>query len=153
VCCPACQHVSRGSFPAGVEAPVQYGPNLRALAVHLHEYQLVPLARVSELLTDLYACSVSEGTLMRWVEFAAEQLTPVVAHIADWLSAGPLQANGTGCMSTVRAGSRIWPGMPGEVGKRWKTLGSGRAFVDARCAIAGPAMITTNARRVSVARI
>jgi transposase len=35
VCCPACQQVSRGSFPSGVEAPVQYGPNLRALAVYL----------------------------------------------------------------------------------------------------------------------
>ena len=33
VCCPACQQVSRGSFPAGVEAPVQYGPQIRALAV------------------------------------------------------------------------------------------------------------------------
>jgi transposase len=42
VCCPVCQQVSRGSFPAEVEAPVQYGPNLRALAVYLHEYQLVP---------------------------------------------------------------------------------------------------------------
>jgi transposase len=106
VCCPACQHVSRGSFPAGVEAPVQYGPQMRALAVYLHEYQLVPLARVSELLTDLYACSVSEGTLMRWVEFAAEQLTPVVAQIADWLSAGPLQhADETGMRI---AGKRHW---------------------------------------------
>jgi hypothetical protein len=37
VCCPACQQVSRGSFPVGVEAPVQYGPHLRALAVYLHE--------------------------------------------------------------------------------------------------------------------
>jgi hypothetical protein len=62
--------VSQGSEPLGVEAPVQYGPNLRALAVYLHEYQLVPLTRVSELLSDLYACSVSEGTLMAWVKLA-----------------------------------------------------------------------------------
>ena len=59
--CPACQQVSRGSFPVGVVAPVQYGPRVRALAVYLHEYQLVPLARVSELLDDLYGCQVSEG--------------------------------------------------------------------------------------------
>ncbi len=65
VCCPARQQVSRGSFPAGVEAPVQYRPKMRALAVYLHEYQLVPLARVSELLRDLCACEVSEGTLAR----------------------------------------------------------------------------------------
>ena len=98
--------VSRGSFPAGVEAPVQYGPQLRALAVYLHEYQLVPLARVSELLADLCACEVSEGTVLTWVEFAAERLAPVVAQSADWLSASPLQhADETG----VRiAGKRHW---------------------------------------------
>ena len=58
VCCPACQQVSRGRFPAGVEAPVQYGPQLRALGVYLHAYQLVPLGRVSELLADLYGCPI-----------------------------------------------------------------------------------------------
>src|SRR6266700_5785830 len=90
VWCPACQQVSRGSFPVGIEAPVQYGPKVRALAVYLHEYQLVPLARVSELLADLCACEVSEGTVLTWVEFAAERLAPTVAQIADWLSASPL---------------------------------------------------------------
>ena len=91
VCCPACQQLSRGSFPAEVEAPVQYGPNLRAFAVYLHEYQLVPLGRVSELLADLYACQISEGTLLTWCEVAAERLAPTVAQIADWVSAGRFQ--------------------------------------------------------------
>jgi transposase len=91
VWCPRCQQVSRGSFPAEVEAPVQYGPNLRALAVYLHAYQLVPVGRVSELLADLYGCQVSEGTLLAWVERAAERLAPTVARIAEWLSVGRLQ--------------------------------------------------------------
>lgn len=91
VCCPACQQVSRGSFPTGVQAPVQYGPKLRALAVYLHEYQLLPLGRVSELLADCYACQVCEATVLAWVELAAERLAPSVAQIADWLSASRLQ--------------------------------------------------------------
>jgi transposase len=106
VCCSVCQQVSRGSFPAGVEAPVQYGPNLRALSVYLHEYQLVPLARVSELLADLYGCTVSEGTLLTWVQQVAQQLEPTVARIAEWLSAGSLQhADETGMRV---AGKRRW---------------------------------------------
>ena len=89
---------------------MQYGPNIRALAVYLHEYQLVPLARVGELLSGLYGCQVSEGTFVTWVEFAAERLTLTVAQIADWVSAASLQhAMKPGCESlgneTPRRGS------------------------------------------------
>ena len=139
VCCPVCQQVSRGSFPAEVEAPVQYGPNLRALAVSLHEYQLVPLGRVSELLADLYACQLSEGTRLSWCEVAAARLAPTVAQIADRLSAGRFQyADETG----VRIG-----------GRPWRTLASGRAFEGGPCAIGGPATISIGVRRASVERI
>jgi transposase len=91
VCCPRCQQASRGSFPAGVEVPVQYGPNLRALAVYLHQYQLVPLARTCELLCDLCECPILEGTLTAWVELAAQTLEPTIAHIADCISASQVQ--------------------------------------------------------------
>ncbi len=87
VCCPGCQQVSRGSFPAGVEAPVQYGCPGRLSAC----LSVVPLGRVSELLADLYGCQVSEGTLVTWVQVAAERLIPTIAQIADWLSVGRLQ--------------------------------------------------------------
>lgn len=104
VCCPACQQVSRGSFPEGVEAPVQYGPQIRALAVYLHEYQLVPLGRVSELLADLCACEVSEAAVLTWVECAAQRLAPTVAQIADWLSVSRVQhADETG----LRIGGKL----------------------------------------------
>jgi transposase len=91
VWCPRCGQASRGSFPAGVEAPAQYGPNLRALAVYLHQYQLLPQARTCELLCDLCDCQLSEGTLLGWVELAAQTLAPTVERIADCISASRLQ--------------------------------------------------------------
>jgi transposase len=63
VLCPRCQGESRGTFPAEVSAPAQYGPGIRALAVYLHQYPLVPLQRTCEMLSELCGCLVSEGTL------------------------------------------------------------------------------------------
>ncbi len=88
--CPACQHLNTGSFPKGVEAPVQYGPNVHALGVYLQQYQLVPLGRTCEVLSDLYDCQVSEATLLSWVQQASSSLEGSVAQIAEWLRVGRL---------------------------------------------------------------
>jgi transposase len=89
--CPRCQGNSEGSFPLGVEAPVQYGPHKHALAAYLQQYQLVPLARTCELLADLYGCQISEGTLTTWVQQGAQGLAPTFARIADLLKVSRLQ--------------------------------------------------------------
>ena len=61
--CPACNHLNRGAFPHTVQNVVQYGPNLQGLMVYLLDLQLLPSARVRELLADVYGIEVSEGTL------------------------------------------------------------------------------------------
>src|SRR6266567_2866360 len=91
ICCPACHTTSLGSFPASVSAPVQYGPHLQALAVYLHQGQLLPTARTCEALAALCGCQIAEGTLIEWSELAAERLAPTVEHIAELLVASHLQ--------------------------------------------------------------
>jgi transposase len=91
VACPACGQYNVGSFPAGVMAPVQYGPNVQALAVYLHQGQLVPMARTCEVLDEVCGCHLSQGTLLRWVQEASQRLAATVEQIADWLSVGRLQ--------------------------------------------------------------
>src|SRR6266478_7243317 len=59
VCCPTCHTTSLGSFPASVSAPVQYGPHLQALAVYLHQGQLLPTARTCEALAALCGCQIA----------------------------------------------------------------------------------------------
>jgi len=91
ICCPTCHTTSLGSFPASVSAPVQYGPNLQALAVYLHQGQLLPTARTCEALAALCGCQIAEGTLIQWSELAAERLAPTVERIAELIVASPLQ--------------------------------------------------------------
>lgn len=91
ICCPHCHSTSLGSFPTSVSAPVQYGPNLQALAVYLHQGQLLPTARTCEALAALCGCQISEATLLRWSDLAAERLAPTVERIADLLVASGFQ--------------------------------------------------------------
>src|SRR5258708_7134080 len=91
ICCPACQHRSSGSFPPGVDAPAQYGPQVQSLAVYLSQFQLLPLERTCEALNDLYHCHLSEGTLVNWIAEAAKLLEPTIQRIKTLLVAGSFQ--------------------------------------------------------------
>src|SRR5262249_48834359 len=86
-----CQAVTQGTFPGAVCAPAQYGPQVRALAVYLNQYQLLPDARTCETLLDLGGCAISDGTVAHWVQEAAEILAPPVARIADLVATSPVQ--------------------------------------------------------------
>src|SRR5262249_31184035 len=84
----------------------QYGPRLRALSVYLLEQQLIPYARVRELLADLFGTFVSEGTLVRWVQQGAEALRPVEEAIKAALIRAPvLHSDETGVR---RSGKLAW---------------------------------------------
>jgi len=81
VCCPQCQAVAAGQFPVDVTQPTQYGPGVKALAVYLHEYQQIPLARTQEFFTDVLHLPLSEGTLANARETCAVRLQPVETAI------------------------------------------------------------------------
>jgi transposase len=89
--CPACQQMNRGTFPAEVSTPAQYGVHLRALAVYLNQAQFVPAQRTCEALAELCGCALSAGTLARWVQQAAVVLGPTQLQIAESILASPLQ--------------------------------------------------------------
>src|SRR5215470_14256838 len=52
--CPACGATTAAQAPAGVSAPQQYGPRLRAVATYLVEQQFVPYARVREVFAEVF---------------------------------------------------------------------------------------------------
>jgi transposase len=85
--CPHCQHISRGSFPREVNAPVQYGPRIRAWGVYLNQYQIVSVERTCQTLWEGLGCDISEGTLLGWVQDASKKLSSTMERIKQALLA------------------------------------------------------------------
>ncbi len=80
-CCPHCGALNRAAFPPDVNSVVQYGSGVKGLMVYLMEGQLLPSERVCELLSEVFGCEVSEGTLYNARERCYEQLAAVEAHL------------------------------------------------------------------------
>lgn len=80
--CP-CGRLHESEFAPQVCEVAQYGPNVRGLAVHLTQGQLLPFARAGELIKDLYGLDISPATLVQWVREAAQALAPTVQAIVQ----------------------------------------------------------------------
>ena len=104
-CCGDCKAVSRGTFPADVSAPVQYGSGVRGLMVYLMDAQLLPSQRTCEVLSEVFGFEVSEGTLYNARAQCFEQLAPVEQAIKAGIAAADVvHFDETG----LRVNGKLW---------------------------------------------
>jgi transposase len=85
-----CGRETSGAFPAGVLAPAQYGPRIRALAIYLISYQHLPYDRAARLLADWLGAPLSTGTLHTIVKDAGEGLDEFTALVLEQLIHSPV---------------------------------------------------------------
>jgi transposase len=96
-----CGAIHLGAWPQGVNAPTQYGASVKAMAVHLNQYHLVPLARTAALMQDLYGAQLSQASIQSFAQEAALALRPTVAAIAQAVqSCAVVHADETGIRIT-----------------------------------------------------
>jgi transposase len=79
----SCGAVHLGAWPQAVDAPAQYGASVKAMAVHLNQYHLVPLARTASLMQDLYGAHLSQASIQSFAQEAARALGPTVQAIGQ----------------------------------------------------------------------
>jgi transposase len=89
-CCPHCAEEVRATFPAGVSAPVQYGPRFQSLMVYLNQQQLLPYDRLAQLCEDLFGQPLSAGTLAAANERAYEKLASFAQALVNQVSQAPV---------------------------------------------------------------
>jgi transposase len=83
--CPVSGQRVRAEFPAGVVAPVQYGPRFQGLMVYLNQQQFIPSERLTQLCEDLFGQPFSEATLQAANERCAAQLSDFEKVLAELL--------------------------------------------------------------------
>jgi transposase len=87
-------------------SPVQYGPNIKALAVYLNTDFKIPFHKISTLFGDLYGYEFNESTAFNANQQAYQHLEPIESHIKEQLMASKvLHADETGLRC---AGSLQW---------------------------------------------
>jgi transposase len=70
-------------FPAGVTEPAQYGIGVKSTSVYLSQFQLIPQARVQDLLKTQYGLPLAKGSVNNFNIFAARKLRDW--NFEDWL--------------------------------------------------------------------
>ena len=81
--CPKCRRKNTGEFPEGITNTVQYGDKVKAVSVYLNQYQLIPFKRGTELISDMFNISLSQGTMVNFNNNCHEKLEPVEENIKN----------------------------------------------------------------------
>lgn len=86
----ACGTVTCGSAPAGVSAPVQYGPVLSGIGVYLWHGQFLSRGRTCQAMAQLFGVPVSPGAVTAMVARIAGAVGPVLGRVREAIAAAPL---------------------------------------------------------------
>ncbi len=82
-----CGTTTCGAAPAGVTAPVQYGPRITAIVLYLYVGQFLSKKRTATALAELFGTPISQGTVAAMTARAADGLTDFLTRLRDLIAA------------------------------------------------------------------
>ena len=89
--CAVCGTTTRGRFPDGVNAPVQYGIRIQSFVIYLLHHQLLPEDRLAELMADLFGVKLAAATIARMSRTCAERLRGFTEAVRDVVAGAPVK--------------------------------------------------------------
>jgi transposase len=91
--CPHCARAFKAAPPEDMAPGSPFGPNLRALALHLRFSQGIGFDRLQGVLRDVFGVAISQGALVNMVRAAAAAFAAQAARLAERLRASPVLAS------------------------------------------------------------
>lgn len=79
--CPCCGLENRGTFPAHIKAPIQYGKSVKSLIAYLSTYQYISYPRIAQFFSDIFQLPLSEGTVDNALEAMSQKAEPAYKEI------------------------------------------------------------------------
>ena len=73
--CSCCAKRVRSTFPAGINAPAQYGSTIKTWAIYFQHEQLMPEDRLQATFADLWGVPLATATLSRFSQLAYDELS------------------------------------------------------------------------------
>jgi transposase len=64
----SCGQTTIASFPAGVNSPISYGPNIESLVAYMHARQYIPYERAAEYFKDVHNVNISQASINNIIE-------------------------------------------------------------------------------------
>lgn len=95
--CPCCRKPVSAPAPEGFEPRSPFGPGIEALIIHLHITQAVSFERLSQLMAEVFALSISEGAI---ANIFARAQTPLAAA-AEAIAAEVRTSRRSSCRQSV----------------------------------------------------
>ena len=84
--CPCCGERTKAGAPAGVGAPVQYGPRAAALGTYLWHGQFLSRDRAAAALGEMFGCAPSAGALAAQARKIPGHVSPAIIAITEALA-------------------------------------------------------------------
>ena len=84
--CPRCQNQQIADFPAGVNAPIQYGSSVESLVSYFSVYQYIPFKRLQNIFSQVFSTPLSEGSVGNILERSAQKCEGVYQVIKQQIA-------------------------------------------------------------------
>ena len=104
--CPGCGEVQLAAVPVGLEPGSPFGDGVAALVTTLRYAHAISYARLSQLMSEVFNLSISEGALANLFERVKTQLDPTVAAIVQRLRSSRIV--GSDETSARLMGKTVW---------------------------------------------